>query len=291
MWTRVRYVGPWSLSVVVHAGLILLGFTVTWSIIEHEERLESPIVSSDVPIQSPLMALRPLPEMSNPTPEMPMVPEQPTSLVADSQPIVAGPIGAVTKLAPPSLAFAGTGLESAREVVFVIDASGSMTAWLPFVIDELERTLSHMRDSQWFAVVCFAGENLYVTPRSGLTAVTEESARTAIEDLRSTINDLVGGGSDPTMALREAMAMRPELVMLLSEGLDGRGRFAADESTILDALEEINPRRSDGTRSVQIACIRLSVDEVLEPAELMETIVHAHGSGELTTVLLEELDP
>jgi len=286
----VRRAAPWTVSAAVHLALLLLGFAVTWSIIEHEERLPSPVVTPDLAVVTPLLPLRALPRAEAKAAEMPPVPDAPAAR-GDEAPIrIEGPVSVASVLSPPSLAFAGAGLETAREVVFVIDASGSMIAWLPFVIDEVERTLSQMRGEQWFAVVCFAGDNIYVTPRSGLTAVAEESARSVVEDLRGTTNDLVGGGSDPTLALREALAMRPELIMLLSEGLDGRGRFAVNRAEVLSTLDKINPRGPGGSRQARIACIRLLTGDDVAPARLMQAIVDAHGDGEITTVSLEELD-
>ena len=280
----IRKVAPWSVSLLLHIGVITVGFLVTWSIIRLDERLPSPVVTGDVAVVSPVVALHPAPSESMTTP--PTIPMPDLSPAASSVPHITGPTPAnsvETASTPP--AFAGASMGVAREVVFVIDASGSMTAWLPFVIDEVERTLAAMSGDQQFAVVYFAGDVVRVTPKRGLVRVTPEAAAEVVATLRHTAGHQLGGGSDPSPAMKKAFSMRPELVLLLSEGLDGRGRWAVDRDATLRALDEYN---SD--RHTRVACIRLTTGERATPAKLMQAIAEAHGDGTVTTITLEELD-
>jgi len=280
----LRNVGPWGASFLLHAGIITLGFLVTWSIIRLDEHLPSPVVTGEFAVLSPVVALHPAPSAAlEASPTIPM-----PDIVAASgkSPRITGPGPASLSTATPTTpVFAGASMGLAREVVFVIDASGSMTAWLPFVIDEVERTLAAMSADQQFAVVCFAGDTVRLTPSRGLVAATPEIAADVVASLRSTAGSQFGGGSDPVPAMKKAFSMRPELVLLLSEGLDGRGRWAVDRAATMQALARLNP-----DRRVRVACIRVTAGGQTTPAVLMQEIAEAHGDGTITTITLEELD-
>jgi len=280
----LRSVGPWGASFLLHAGIIALGFLVTWSIIRIDEHLPSPVVTGEIAVLSPVVALHPAAvEVLDARPAIPM-PEIPAA--ASETPHVSGPGPAgPSPAATNTPVFAGASMGIAREVVFVIDASGSMTAWLPFVIDEVERTLASMSADQRFAVVCFSGDTVQVTPSKGLVAATPLVAADVVARLRSTAGRHLGGGSDPVPAMARAFSMRPELVLLLSEGLDGRGRWAVDRAATLEALDELNPDRASA-----VACIRVTSGEQPTNAVLMQEIAEAHGDGTVTTITLEELD-
>jgi hypothetical protein len=181
-------------------------------------------------------------------------------------------------------------MQAAREVVFVIDVSGSMIAWIQFVIDEVERTLLSMSSDQRFAVVCFAGEDVRVMPQGGLAPASPETVASLIRELRTVASRRFGIGSDPVPGLQAAIKMEPELIMLLSEGLDGRGQWAVDRRATLESLDVLNPQRGAGSRPIRISCIRLVTDTSPEHAVLMNDIARLHGDGQVSTVTLEELD-
>jgi hypothetical protein len=263
--------------------VIVVGFLVTWSIIQFDENLPSPVVTGEIAMMSPVVALHPTPAES--TAEAAQIPLPDLPGASMSTPRITGPASVSPAEMPATPVFAGASMGVARTVVFVIDASGSMTAWLPFVIDEVERTLAAMSGDQHFAVVCFAGDAVRVTPKHGLVAATPQAAAEVIAALRNTAGRQGGGGSNPVPGLRKAFMMQPELVLLLSEGLDGRGRWAVDRKATLRALDEANSKRR-----IRVACIQLTAGEQAAPAKLMRAIAQAHGDGSITTVTLEELD-
>ena len=282
--TPLRSIGPWGLSAGLHIGIIAIGFLVTWSIIQIDEHLPSPVVTGDIVMLSPIVPLRAAPkEQADTALPIPM-PTMPAAALETRS--VSGP-GPVRPVVPATTTpvFSGASMGVAHEVVFVIDASGSMTAWLPFVIDEVERTLAAMTEDQRFAVVCFSGDAVTVTPTRGLVKATPAAAGAAIRSLRSTAGRQLGGGSDPVPAMKEAFSMEPELILVLSEGLVGRGRWAVDREATLRALDQLNPGRA-----VRVSCIHLTTDSQNGSAVLMEDISAAHGDGAVTTITLEELD-
>ena len=279
----LRKVGPWSVSLLLHAGVIAVGFLVTWSIIQLDEHLPSPVVTGEVAMLSPVVALHPASSKNEDRP--PKIPMPDIPAAASLVPAISGPGESPASVASTPPVFAGASMGVAREVVFVLDASGSMTAWIPFVIDEVERTLAAMSSDQRFAVVCLAGDDVRVTPRNGLVAATPETAADVIATLRTTASHQVGGGSDPVPAMLKAFSMRPELVLLLSEGLDGRGRWAVDRAATLRALDQAN-----ADHAIRVSCIRLTTGSQSKPAKLMQAIAEAHGDGTVTTITLEDLD-
>ena len=285
----LRRLGPWTVSLAVHAGLIAIGFALTWSIIRLDDRLPSPVVTSSDMTLTPVMPLHTgaAAESSSPATSIPV----PTlSSASTDAPRLDGPAPAAASSISTPTAFAGASMQQAREVVFVIDVSGSMIAWIQFVIDEVERTLDSMSRDQQFAVVCFAGEDVRVMPQGGLTYANPATVKLLIEELRTTASQRFGVGSDPVPGLQAAVALQPELIMLLSEGLDGRGRWAVDRDATLAAIDSMNPRRGSGNRPVRISCIRLVTDNSPDEAVLMGEIARQHGDGHVNRVTLEELD-
>ncbi|MCH2142673.1 MAG: hypothetical protein MK077_06725 [Phycisphaerales bacterium] len=291
--TLVHRAGPWTLSILFHAIVITFGLIVTWSILTEDERLASPLVTSDIITMTPVVPLYDLPiqkESSLPPtpPSMPALEPlpPPTPISAPALQTRSMPES------PPSATFAGTPLGAARDVVFVLDASGSMIAWLPFVIDEVERTLTSMHPDQRFAVRYFAGDAVHATTPRRLTDVTAASVTAATKALRRDAGRRMqrGRGSDPRQALEAAIQLKPDLVLLMSEGLNGRGHWEVDRAVVMRALDQFNPVDPlTGTRPVRIECIRL-VSGGEDPAPLMESIAATHGGGSMRTVTLEELE-
>ncbi|MDP7030047.1 MAG: vWA domain-containing protein [Phycisphaerales bacterium] len=281
-----RKLGPWGVSIMLHAGLIGIGLIMTWSIIRLDDRLPSPVVTSEVVAMTPVMPLRAAPDVAQaPAP----LPVPALAELAPPRPHVPGPPRAAT-FTPPAARFAGESMASARTVVFLIDASGSMVAWLPFVLDEVERTLASMQPTQRFAVVCFSGEDVRALPETGLMSASPGDTSKLMQRLRTLTARPFSKGSDPVAGFQTAAALRPELVLLLSEGLDGRGRWAVDRAATLAALDRLNPAGKRGSRPIQVNCIKLSSEGSDAPTVLMQAIDEAHGDGTVTMVGLEDLD-
>lgn len=288
--TSARVAAPWVISLVMHGALIALGVLVTWSVIRMDDRIASPVVTADATV-TPVAALIEAPVATTEIAAIAM-PDIASPPVSAQTPRIDGPgLGTPLSIGGPTTAFAGASLGGAMDVVFVLDASGSMIAWLPFIIDEVERTLHAMSDQQRFAIIRFAGDRVEPTPPGGLERIEPAAIERAIGATRRAAATAMGGGSDPVPALERALAMRPDLVLLLSEGLDGRGRFAVDRAGTLKRLAVLNPADAAGDRPVRISCIRLVASEDDSPSNLLEDIAATHSDAPVHLVTPEELDP
>lgn len=179
------------------------------------------------------------------------------------------------------VSFAGLGASNARSVVYVMDASGSMVTSLPFVIAEVERSVSRLAATQKFGVVLF---RRLPDGRSGLEVFSPvlvratASAQERLRDWLSSVEPI--GRSVPLSGLERAIAYRPDAVFLLSRAIErsggdawdtGGGRGVAGTLARIDALNpEVN-----GRRPVVIQTIQFLDDD---PTGIMQEIGRVHGS-------------
>jgi hypothetical protein len=172
--------------------------------------------------------------------------------------------------AAPSFFGAGGSARGVRSVVYVVDRSGSMTDTFAHVRAELKRSISSLRRSQKFHVIFFnSGEPLENPPRRLLNAI--EGNRKEFFAFLDTVDP--AGGTHPENALRLALSMAPDLVYLLSDGINF-------DPALPERLNEWNVDRR--TRIFTIA--------YLDPAgrEMLEAIAREHG-GEFKFVSEYEL--
>ena len=88
-------------------------------------------------------------------------------------------------------------------------------------------------------------------------------------------NVIPAGGTNPVVAIEKALAIKPDVVFLLSQDITGYGQFEVDQQDLLDLLDKLNPRDSEtGRRKTQINCIQfLDAD----PLDTMPAIAREHG--------------
>jgi len=196
--------------------------------------------------------------------------------------------------------FAGLGARRASRVVYVVDASGAMVTSLGLVIDELERSIARLGESQRFQVILYRdrrradGGEVYEAYEGGsrlLRATALNKARMSAW-LRSVKPQ---GKSNPLDGLRAALELDPDVVFLLarsiprSGGESGEGVWGLGLEQTLAELERLNPR-SDRTerRPTVIKTIQFLEDD---PTGVMASIGDLHGDGEgsYRVVTLEDL--
>lgn len=196
--------------------------------------------------------------------------------------------------------FAGVSATRARRVVYAVDASGAMVSSLPFVLDEVRRSVSALAPDQAFAVLLFgrlpgdAGEGSAVRafPASGLRAATPAHKAELFEWLADA---QARGASNPLDGLLAAIEREPEVVFLLSRsirrtvGQEGQGDWGPGLEAILAELDKANPvRRSifgPPARAVQVKCVQFLAED---PTGVMRGIAEAHGGGPGSYRLLSE---
>lgn len=184
---------------------------------------------------------------------------------------------------PSPVSFAGSRGHAAERIVYVIDASGAMTASLPIVKQQLNASVSGLSDAQRFTVIVpRAGardqKNLF---SGGLTAASPAS-RGDLAAWLTTIQP--GGGSDVVAGLSWALELQPDLIYVLTYRFARTG-VASEQSTaeVLARLDALNPGRQ-GKRPVVIKTIQMIGED---PTGLLQAIAQAHGDGEGSYRVLE----
>jgi hypothetical protein len=191
--------------------------------------------------------------------------------------------------------FAGVGTRKAASVVYVVDASGAMITSLQFVLAELERSVRNLSSSQQFQVVLFRERpgsgafDIFVPPgartdRIGLFPATPAN-KVALSDWLKTIKPT--GRSNPIDGLRRGIAFEPDAIFLLSRSIRRSGGELASEppggvwgrptAQTLAELDRLNPRsRISGNRRVVIKAIQFLEED---PSGTMQAIGNEHGDG------------
>ena len=291
--TRKRRPGAplaWSLSITAHVLLLAFAFLITWSVVDASEdegdsrilappppRTFEPVSTLQPadPIRS--MASRPTRTPTESRPETVEVAEIADLIFAADDLLLDGTdlAGAEGDASLPGIDFGGVGAPAARRIVFVVDASGSMIGAYPAVIDEVERTLRRLVPRQSFSVVLFRAGVAAPLPIDGrLRAATTPAIDQAADWMRSLRPE---GRSDPAAALREAFAVDPEVVYLVSTDITGAGVYEIDRDALLQLLDELNPADADGRRKTVIRCIQLLDEDRLGT---LRKIARMHGGDE-----------
>lgn len=153
----------------------------------------------------------------------------------------------------------GSTSRAARRIVYVVDRSGSMIDTFDFVRAELRRSISAMRRSQKFHVIFFSAGAPLENPPQKLVSAIEANKQAAFAFFETV---LPRGGTEPAAALARALDLEPDLVYLLSDGVD----FAPD---LMDRLNDWNR-----SRSVQICTIAY-----IDPGgrDVLERIAREHN--------------
>lgn len=227
--------------------------------------------------------------------------EQPSTLLdRGAGPGPAGPFDAALVAELDGASFAGVSAQRARSVVYAVDASGAMVTSLPFVLEELRRSVSALAPDQRFAVVLFgrrAGEEgpaagVRVYPERGLVPASAANKATFFTWLEGA---QARGASNPLDGLLEAIDRGPEVVFLLSrsirrtDGRAGQGDWGPGREAILAELEKANPIRQSifgpPGRAVLVKCVQFLEED---PTGVMPAIAEVHGGGPGSYRLLPE---
>lgn len=178
---------------------------------------------------------------------------------------------------PIQVDFVGLRASNARRIVYVVDASGSLVGSFPQVLEELRRSLMKLDPRQSFGVIFIQrGDALTVPPGGALQPATPERLSEAMQWIESKV--MPTGRSNPVAALEAAMALKPEIVFLLSADITGAGEFEMSEKALLDVVDRLNPRdASTGRRAVRIECVQF-LDP--DPVGTLERLAREHGGAD-----------
>jgi len=102
-----------------------------------------------------------------------------------------------------------------RSIVYVIDRSGSMCDSIDYVKLDLKLSIGSLPEDTTFHVMFFgSGPPLEMPPRR-LVAATDENKQLAMEFIDEIC---CGGETDPAPALRQALALSPDAIYMLTDG-------------------------------------------------------------------------
>ena len=292
---------PWGISIVAHVGLILLAFFIVWQTIDTPVK-ERPVVPSLT--QAPKVA-PPSGEIEAPTENTPQggaptipvinqveptVPVFPGGYEQLSQLLVGdttgtGPgdrWGPGTESDPPTIFGGGFG-----DVVYLIDASGSMVDVLPFVINELKQVVNSMRPAivngraidRKATIIFFSGDGVYEVPGGG----SVKGLRPMTAHFKQQVSEWVSldnfkyetGGRGSAFvgeALARALSYKPDMIMLLSDNLTGGGQGATQHELMQDDLLALIHKNNKKTPAVRINTIQFLYEDPLVHAGLQGTL-------------------
>ena len=197
--------------------------------------------------------------------------EPPISLAAHQM----GRLGGESR--PIQVDFVGLRASNARRIVYVVDASGSLVGSFPQIVEELRRSLMKLDPRQQFGVIFFQrGEAVTVPPGGALQPATPERLAEAVQWIDTKM--IPTGRSNPLAALEAAMALKPEVIFLLSADITGAGDYEISEKTLMEALDRLNPRDpATRNRPVRIQCVQF-LDP--DPSGTLERLAREHGGAE-----------
>lgn len=260
---EARRLLPWAVSILMHLGLVILAVFLVWSTLTPEEEVHGDTTGWVDHV--PTFAMPKLDRTFEPKPRtggrtIPS-PNQTTALVSTVQSI-AKPVNVIGLGTPAAAAFHPIegqsndpgpvfDIKPADRIVFVIDASGSLIDTLPFVQRELQRTIAQeLSDEHQFTVLFFRGgldrsPQVVELPPAGYKRATADVKAAAMTWLDPQANHVVPmGKTNPLAALKQAMAMRPDAVYLLSDNITGRGLWELSQAQLLRDIAGLNRHRA-----------------------------------------------
>lgn len=274
----------WVVSIGLHVGFGVVAFFVTWTIIRTSD--DTPHRVTPTWHNEPVLLDASIPTVGEAsidlTLDVPTISEVIQSPVKDGYQVLESLQGKVelpefVKRTPEEEAkFMGLDAASAKSLVYVVDASGSMLLHLSEVLNELELSLQSLHPKQTFAIVFFQKDKaIHVPPKGKLQSAHGTQIQEAMDWIRSSGQVIPSGSSNPMAAIRSAVRLRPDVVYLLSENITGSGKYAIKSSELLDALDRLNPIDvKTGKRRVEINCIEYLTHD---PSGTMKQIASIHG--------------
>lgn len=136
-----------------------------------------------------------------------------------------------------------------KQLVYVVDASGTSLNLLPFMIVELWSSISKLSDQQSYMVIFYQGEKL-ITAQPGAMAAATSDNKTASLRWFEERNVVPGGASDPCAALTAAYAADPDLIFWLNDGLD-TGRYEIDQAKLIKHIKALHKKHGTKMNTIQ----------------------------------------
>ncbi|HEY3246537.1 MAG TPA: VWA domain-containing protein [Phycisphaerae bacterium] len=266
----------WLISAAVHVLLFMILFLTPW-IVGRETQEGGLLVARTELLSGPdADALSPSPQVASMAPETADVPDvvprpqemTPVTAVGPGRGDSGGTAGRVIGIGTGGGDFGKFGIgvgssgggatffkvggkaRGARNIVYVVDHSGSMLATFDAVRDELMRSINALRRGQKFHLILFNNQALEKPPKALVPAI-ESQKQAALEFLRTVEPQ---GSTNPIPAMQRAFELHPDLIFFLTDG--------DFDPELLDRLRQWNKDKK--VRVSTIAYLSLSGKPLLE---------------------------
>lgn len=150
-----------------------------------------------------------------------------------------------------------------RDIVFVIDASGSMMEALPLIEREMKQVVNDLVPYIHVTVICFSGRGVYevdsVVGWSGPRACTPGFKQELREWLSLTNHHFKRGGAGSRYAehaIVRALRYQPELIFILSDDLTGAGGLPGNHEIDQNSLLAMIHAQNDVQKPARINTIQ-----------------------------------
>lgn len=184
--------------------------------------------------------------------------------------------------APAPISFAGVSTGAARSIVYVVDASGATLTSFTYIRERLLQSIDRLSPTQRFQVIAFRklGDSTFISPS---LETTRNKLPRATRHNKQIVADWITqmpaqGRSNPVDGLQAALKLKPDMVLLISRGIERtEAPWAGGLKHVRQQLDQLNPLDPiSGTRPAVIKTIQL-LDE--DPTGIMRTIGVFHGDG------------
>jgi hypothetical protein len=306
---------PWGISILAHVALIVIAFFLVWqTIVTDPTPPVIPTLTSSPEVPAPLPKtddLKEEPPAGGP-PTVPMIPEV-TPVNVPTPGFDLPPVNIQVPHDSTGIkgkGFVGEGIHdggdigivppgSVKEVVFLIDASGSMIDVLPFVINELKRVVNELPADRVATVIFFSGKGVHEVPGGGgvkglrqMTPAFKTQVRewVALENFNY---DIGGRGSAHVKsAITRALSYKPELVILLSDNLTGGGQGATQHELMQDDLIDLINKSNKANPPTKINTIQFLYEDPLVRHGLQGSLarIAKETGGKFRFISQRELD-
>lgn len=141
---------------------------------------------------------------------------------------------------------------NAYRIAYLVDASGSMLVRKDMVVQSLKESVDKLKPVQFFDVIFYhPGGINEIFAKGQLVPATPAQKRAAYEFAEGYQAESNGQLEDPSVALRVAMGMKPQLVYFLTDGFDNG---SSDSVTKLrDELKKLNASKEVHVNVIYIA--------------------------------------
>jgi hypothetical protein len=177
----------------------------------------------------------------------------------------------------PKSSFMGTG-GNANKIIYLCDASGSMLSVFGNLKQNLKDSIQalDLRSGQQFNVIFFSDDNCFPLFKDGMHIATPDNKKLAMDFVDSAVST---GGTQPLPAINFALAEKPELLYVLTDGFDQISNYD-------DVTNAFKKGDSDG--KMHINCIFLQSDEDPKLEEFLKAIAD-QGHGTFKKILKSDM--